>query len=45
MKAGEDIIENAIAVCPNCHQKAYYGYINGSILIMHKLANLSFVSG
>lgn len=24
-KGGEDTVENAIAVCPNCHRKAHYG--------------------
>jgi 5-methylcytosine-specific restriction endonuclease McrA len=22
---GEDTVENAIAVCPNCHRKAHHG--------------------
>ncbi len=27
---GEDAVENAIAVCPNCHRKAHYGPQNAS---------------
>jgi 5-methylcytosine-specific restriction endonuclease McrA len=26
-KGGEDVIENAVAVCPNCHRKAHFGVI------------------
>ncbi|NWJ82977.1 HNH endonuclease, partial [Enterobacter sp. SECR19-1250] len=24
-KGGEDSVENAIALCPNCHRQAHYG--------------------
>ncbi|MGX5612966.1 HNH endonuclease [Bacillus toyonensis] len=24
-QGGEDSIENAIGICPNCHRKAHYG--------------------
>jgi 5-methylcytosine-specific restriction protein A len=24
-KGGEDSVDNAVAVCPNCHRKGHYG--------------------
>lgn len=26
-KGGEDTVDNAIALCPNCHRQAHYGYL------------------
>jgi len=26
-KGGEDSVENAIALCPNCHRQAHYGVL------------------
>ena len=29
---GEDTVENAIAVCPNCHKKLHYGIVRESVV-------------
>lgn len=29
-KGGEDTLENAIALCPNCHREMHYGVLTGS---------------
>ncbi len=28
-EGGEDTVENAMAVCPNCHMELHYGLVQG----------------